>query len=328
MPSSPNQKMKLLYLMKILVEQTDEDHPLTMQELLSALAEYDIQAERKSIYSDLALLGRYGLDIERIKEKTCGYYVASRGFELPELKLLVDAVQSSHFITYKKSSELIKKLSALTSSHQAKQLRRQVFVADRPKSINESIYYNIDAIHTAINGKRKITFQYFDYDLDKGRSYRRKGELYTHTPLALCWDDDKYYLICYSAKYDDFVHYRVDRMNHVSVCGEPADKLDPKRFNVPRHIRQVFGMYSGAVVTANLRFDNSLVNTVLDRFGADVRLHGNGDSFDVQVEVSESPVFLGWIAQFGGKAEILAPDSLRETMGHLAKELSGKYIQE
>ena len=327
MPSSPNQKMKLLYLMRVLLERTDEDHALTIQEILSALSGYGIKAERKSIYTDLELLRQYGLDIEMVQTKTFGYYVASRQFELPELKLLVDAVQSSRFITRKKSEELIKKLSSLTSVHQAKQLRRQVFVADRPKAINESVYYTIDAIHAAINDGRKIQFKYFDYNFSKTRVYRRDGERYTHTPLALCWNDDKYYLICYSSKHDGFTHYRVDRMSEVSVSEEKADRIDNKRFNVSEHIKQVFGMYGGEVVEATLCFDSSLINTVLDRFGGDIGLYKTGECFEIHVEVAESPVFLSWIMQFGDKAEIIAPDSLRKAMGRFIKELSTIYIR-
>lgn len=325
MPSSPNQKMKLIYLMKILLERTDENNVLTIQELLVALAEYDIKAERKSIYTDMEMLRGYGLDIEMRQTKTFGYYVASRQFELPELKLLVDAVQSSRFITHKKSDELIKKLASLTSNAQAKQLRRQVFVADRPKAINESVYYNIDAIHIAINEGYKISFKYFDYDLSKKRAYRKDGELYSHTPLALCWNDDKYYLICHSAKYDNFTHYRVDRMSDVAVCEEKADKIDRNRFNISEHIKQVFGMFGGEVVNATLRFDNSLINTVLDRFGTGIVLKKHGDTFDISVDVSESPVFLSWMVQFGTKAEIIAPDSLRAAMRKLIDDLRVKY---
>jgi len=325
MPTSPNQRIKLLYLKRILQERTDDDHTLTIRELLDALAEYGIVAERKSIYSDLESLRQYGLDVEMRKSKTFGYYIASRKFELPELKLLVDAVQSSRFITRKKSNELINKLSSLTSTYQATQLRRQVITADRPKAINESVYYNIDAIHSAINTEKKISFKYFDYSLNKARSYRRAGELYSHTPLALCWNDDKYYLICYSAKYDSFVHYRVDRMSNVSVCAEQADKVDNNRFNVSEHIKHVFSMYSGKVVSARLRFHSSLINTVLDRFGTDVSLDINGDSFEISVKVSESSAFLSWVAQFGKKAEILLPTNLRENMRSLISELNTIY---
>lgn len=311
--------------MKILLEQTDEDQVLTIQELLGFLSEYGVIAERKSIYSDMELLRNYGVDVEMRKSKTVGYYIASRQFELPELKLLVDAVQSSRFITYKKSNELIEKLSSLTSVHQAKQLRRHVFTADRPKAINESVYYNIDAIHTAINAGKKISFNYFDYNLSKTRTYRKSGELYTQTPLALCWNDDKYYLICYSAKYDNFVHYRVDRMSNVSVLKENAEKIDKKRFDVSKHVKHLFGMYSGKITRAKLRFDNSLINAVLDRFGINVKLHRSPAFFEIYAEVSESPVFLSWIAQFGSKAEIITPTSLREAMSELICDLNTKY---
>lgn len=325
MPSSSNQKMKLLYLMKIFLERTDEGHPLTTAQLIDALAEYGITAERKSIYTDIALLRKFGLGIESRKTTTVGYYIDSRTFELPELKLLVDAVQSSRFITARKSNDLIKKLSLLTNSYQAKELKRQVVMSERPKPLNEEIYYSIDAIHTAINGRFKIDFQYFDYTPDKKRTYRKNGEVYCHTPMALCWSDDKYYLICYSSKYDDFAQYRVDRMSHVRVSGEAADKVDKKRFNVAEYTKQMFGMYAGELVRAKLRFDNSLVNTVLDKFGAGLPLQACGDCFEVTVDVSASPVFLSWMFQFGDKAEIVAPDSLRASMTALIGENAEKY---
>ena len=169
MPTSRNQKMKILYLMKILLEQTDEEHALTIQELISALSEYSIITERKSVYSDIKLLRRYGLDIEMRKAKTVGYYVASRDFEVAELKLLIDAVHSSRSITQKKSDQLIYKLASLASTNQSQQLRRQVFPACRPKSSNESVYYSIDAIFTAIANEKAISFNYFDYDHKKSR---------------------------------------------------------------------------------------------------------------------------------------------------------------
>lgn len=325
MSSSPNQKMKLLYLMKILLERTDETHMLTIADMIAALAEYDIRAERKSLYSDMELLRGFGLNVEMHKAKTVGYYIGARQFELAELKLLVDAVQSSRFITAKKSNELIKKLATLSSIHQAKELKRQVFIADRPKPINESIYYNVDAIHAAINEHRKIRFKYFDYDVKKKRVYRKSGELYCYTPMALCWNDDKYYLICYTEKYDDFTHYRVDRMSDVSVCEETGDKINRKEFNVSEHTKRVFGMYSGELVTATLRFDHSLVNAVLDRFGTDIPLHKKGDAIEISAEVSNSPVFLSWVFQFGDKAEIVAPDSLRNSMAALIVENAQTY---
>lgn len=325
MPSSSNQKNKLLYLMKILLERTDENNMLTMAEIIAALAKYDIKAERKSLYSDMELLRDFGLDIEMHKSKTVAYYVASRQFELPELKLLVDAVQSSRFITIKKSNVLIKKLSTLASAHQAKELKRQVIISDRPKPMNESIYYNVDAIQTAINRRKKIRFKYFDYDMNKKRVYRKGGELYCYTPIALYWNDDNYYLICYTKKYDNFTHYRVDRMSDVMVCEETSDKIDRKKFNVSEHIKRVFGMYSGEIVTATLRFDHSLINAVLDRFGTGVHLYNRGDTIEIRTQVSNSPVFLSWIFQFGNKAEIVAPNSLRKSMSTLIAETAQRY---
>ncbi|WP_085834050.1 helix-turn-helix transcriptional regulator [Clostridium merdae] len=325
MPSSSNQKMKLLYLMRIFLERTDADHSMSIQELIAALAEYKISAERKSIYSDIELLREFGLDIEMKRSKTVGYYVDAREFELPELKLLVDAVQSSRFITAKKSNELIRKLAALTSKPQASQLCRQVYATSRPKTMNESIYYNIDAIHTAIQSGYKICFQYFDYNAYKERVYRKEGENYCQSPIALCWEDNKYYLICYSSKYENFANYRVDRMSNVTVCEETAQK--PQDFDVTEYTKQMFGMHSGELVTATLRFEQSLTNSVMDRFGPDVPFCKKGDYIEICVEVLSSPVFFSWMFQFGDKAEIVAPKSLIASMKELLQQQAAKYQQ-
>ncbi|RFZ77820.1 WYL domain-containing protein [Lacrimispora amygdalina] len=329
MASSSNQKLKLLYLMKILFERTDVQVPMTIAEIVESLAGYDIKAERKSLYSDMELLRQFGVDIEMQRGKTVGYYIAERQFELPELKLLVDAVQSCRFITKRKSEELIKKLSSLTSSQQAKQLRRQVFVADRAKTINETVYYSIDQIHHAIGEGKKIAFQYFDYDVKKKRVFRRRGELYLTTPVSLCWNNDNYYLIAYSAKYDDFTHYRVDRMSGVEVLDEDGDSFDMDKFNIAEHAKRAFGMYDGELVRARLAFDKSLVNVVLDHFGKDVLMLPSTDGwFEISVHVSISPVFLAWVFQFGDCAEIKEPDSLIVAMRELAEKSIRRYSAE
>ena len=315
MPTSANQRAKLLYLMKILQENTDEDHPMTIEQIIASLSAYGIQAERKSLYSDFEHLRNYGLDIESKRTKTTAYYIASRRFELPELKLLVDAVLSCRFITKKKSDELITKLSSLTSSEQAKHLRREIYIADRTKSINETIYYSIDRIHQAINENKKITFKYFDYDVRKNRIYRKKGEYYVTTPVTLCWREDKYYLIAYSAKYDSLVHYRIDRMSNVDALNEPADKLSKRKFNISEHVKSVFGMYRGDTTRATLAFDNSLVNVVLDHFGPDAPIRpGNDGWFEVTADVSVSPVFLSWMFALSDRAKIISPQSLIDEM--------------
>ncbi|MDR1439322.1 MAG: WYL domain-containing protein [Clostridiales bacterium] len=326
MPTSPNQRMKLLYLMKIMLEKTDGQNPLTAAELIAELAAYDVGAERKSVYSDLELLRQFGIDIETQRGKTTGYYVASRRFELPELKLLVDATQSCRFITERRSEELIGKLASLTSAAQAGQLRRQVFVADRAKSANEAVYYSIDQIHYAINENRKITFKYFDYGINKRRVYRKGGELYAATPVALCWNNDCYYLIAHSAMHGGLAHYRVDRMGEVNVSEEKGGEFDRKRFNAAEHAKRVFGMYSGELVRATLAFDGSLANVVLDHFGKGARLHGIGDGwFEMGADVSVSPVFLAWMFQFGERAEIKAPASLIAAMRELLRANAEKY---
>ena len=325
MASSQNQKMKLLYLMKILLEETDENHPITVAGIITMLSEYNIKAERKSLYSDIEVLREFGIDIEMVKSKSVGYYVADRKFEIPELKLLVDAVCSSRFITAKKSNELIKKISTLASRHQAKTLKRQILTAEQPKPLNENIYYSIDTIHEAINGQYKIIFKYFDYNADKRRVFRKSGDWYVQTPIALCWNEDKYYLICFSDKYQDFTHYRVDRMNSVTISDKRSDKIAKSDFNLTEYTRTLFGMYSGELIHARLRFDNTLANAVLDKFGSDIYFYKLENCFEINVEVSNSPAFLSWIFQYGNRAEIVEPESLRESMKNLLEQNSKKY---
>jgi predicted DNA-binding transcriptional regulator YafY len=330
MPRSSNQKLKPLYLARILHERTDENNPATAQELVAALKAYGIESERKAIYGDIEALQQYGMDIEHRRGKDGGYYVASRDFELAELKLLVDAVQSSHFITSAKSEELIGKLSKLTSIPQANELKRQVYVAGRAKTLNKAVYYSIDAVHTAINESRKISFRYYDYTVSKRRTYRKNGEPYIRTPVALCWSDDKYYLIAYlpGRDHDPFAQFRVDRMEDVTVLDEPADDFNCEGFNVAEHAKRLFGMYSGETVNATLSFDKSLVGVVLDHFGSDTRLTVmDRNRFYITVEVSESPVFLGWMFQFGKKAEIVSPDGLRDAMQKLIVESNLIYLR-
>ena len=326
MPRTTNQRLKLLYLMKILLEETDIDHPMTITELIMKLRTYNIQAERKSLYTDIDLLRQFEIDIEIKRGKTVGYYVASRNFDLPELKLLVDAVQSCRIISKKKSDLLIKKLSGLTSHAQAKQLERKVFIADC-KTINEQVYYNIDKIHQAINTHYQITFKYFDYDNQKQLVYRRHGALYKTPPVTLCWSQDRYYLIAYSEKHQNFTHYRVDRINYVEILEEFGALFDRNVLDVSAHIKRVFGMYGGEIVRARLAFNNRLINSVLDHFGQDtLTFPTDGDWFEISVAVSQSPVFFSWIFQFGDDAIIKAPDTLILAMRTLLEQGLKKYL--
>lgn len=319
------QKLKLLYLMKILLEKTDEEHHMTVPEMIHELEAMGISAERKSIYSDLEYLQLYGLDIGSQRGKTHGYYVASRDFELPELKLLVDAVQASKFITKKKSLELISKIEKLTSHAYATKLHRQVYVLDRVKMLNEQIYYHVDKIHDAIAADRQITFRYFDLSVDKQKVYRKEGKEYKETPVALTWDDENYYMIAYKAKYDSFTHYRVDRMDSISVTEEER-VMPEKAFDLSKYSRSVFSMYGGEETDVSLWFDNSLVGVVFDRFGTDIPIRKVDDThFTCNVKVAVSPHFLTWMMSFGNRAKILSPESVVEELKKLIKNIKQVY---
>ncbi|MDK2798935.1 MAG: hypothetical protein PWQ70_554 [Clostridiales bacterium] len=327
MSSYSNIKLKLLYLMKILLEKTDEKHPMTVKEIIEELGNYDISAERKSIYSDIEILTSFGLDIICEKGRANKYFVGSRDFELPELKLLVDAVQSSKFITHKKSEELIKKIEKLTSIHEAQELHRQVVVADRVKTMNESIYYNVDEIHKAIQNNKQIKFKYFDYNLDKQIEYRRNGEGYYASPYALTWADDNYYMIAYHERYNDISNFRVDRMAAIEMVEEERIMCeDTEDFNVADYSKKFFRMFSGEMETVKLQFDNSLINVVIDRFGKDIVINRQDDDhFTITVDVVATNTFLGWLFMFGDKVKILSPEHLINDMKNIAKRVVDLY---
>lgn len=333
MPKSKNQKLKLLYLMKILLSKTDEEHLLTVPELISALNGYDIAAERKSIYADLEDLRRFGLDIVCRRTKTTGYFVAGRTFELPELKLLADAVVSSKFITEKKSSQLIRKIESLASDYEATQLQRQVFVRGRAKTINEKIYYNVDKIHQAIAQNKAVTFRYFEYVVDWEspsywkKHYRRDGQKYLASPYALSWDDDNYYMLAYYEKYNNVSHFRVDKMEEIEILGEPRHELpDNRKFNLTEYSKKVFNMFGGDEEHITLRFDNSLIGVVLDRFGKEIAIRpADENSFIIQFDAFISPTLLSWIFEFGDKVKILEPESLIGKLRQKADESLSQY---
>ena len=327
MAKSSNQKLKILYIMKMLLEKTDEENTMTINDMIAELERYGITAERKSIYDDIEALRHYGIDIATRKTKTTDYFVASRVFELPELKLLVDAVQCSKFVTYKKSNELIKKIESLASSRQAALLHRQVYVTNRVKAINENIYYNVDRLHVAIAENKQVSFKYFDYDIKKEKRYRKNGELYFVSPYALSWDDENYYLITFSEKYNDFTHYRVDRMTNIEIVDQPRVMLpDNEHFNIADYSKKVFNMFGGEEETVKLKFDNSLVNAVIDRFGKDVMLDKvDENSFSVRINVAISSTFFAWLTQSGNKVKVLSPESVIEKYQNSIQEILEQY---
>lgn len=328
MPKSPNQKLKLLYLMKIMLERTDETHSITMPEIIEALSSYGIHAERKSIYSDIESLRMYGIDIIGTQEdRTYYYHVGSRQFELAELKLLVDSVQSAKFITEKKSNELIKKIEGFASKYEATQLHRQVFVAGRVKTMNESIYYNVDRIHTAIAENSRITFQYFQWNVDKKMELRHDGALYEVSPWALSWDDENYYLIAYDSKKKIIKHFRVDKMLSIQSNGKRREGKDVfQKFDTAAYARKIFGMYGGEEEWVKLECKNDMAGVIVDRFGKDVSMiRKDTEHFVVNVEVAASRQFLAWVMGLGDGVKITEPEALVEKMRQEIKRLQTQY---
>lgn len=327
MAKSPNQKLKLLYLMRILLERSDENHPITMAEMIQSLAAYDISAERKSIYDDLEALRLFGLDIVQTKSKTTGYYIGSRDFELPELKLLVDSVQSSKFITHKKTLSLIKKIESLASVYDGQLLQRQVYVRNRVKSMNESVYYNVDEISDAITHDRRIRFRYFEYTVTKERRFRKDGAFYEVSPFALMWDDENYYMLGWDAEADMMKHYRVDKMTEISCTEETREGSEAfQSVDMSAYSKKVFGMFTGQEESVTLRFTNHLVGAVLDRLGQDVFIVPDGDShFTVRTNVVVSPQFFAWILGFGAEAQIIGPDGVLAQMKQHLSSVSALY---
>ena len=323
-----HQKLKMLYLMKIFYEETDDSNFLTLKEIIRKLEEYGVMADRKTLYVDFNELRSFGVDIimEKIGRNSY-YHIGSRNFELPELKLLVDAVQSAKGLTDKKSGELIKKLEGMVSKYEAKQLNRQVFIAGRVKTMNESVYYNIDAIHDAISTDRQIKFKYFKWDLQKKMKLRKEGDWFQVSPWVLIWDNEYYYLIAYDAENNKIKHYRVDKMLKISIVDEKREgKEQYKKFDMTRYTKSLFGMYGGEETKVTLEADNTMVSVIIDRFGKDIIINSvDQDHFRTTVNVSVSSQFLGWIMALGEKIKIVGPDEVVEQMKSEINRLMNQY---
>lgn len=300
------QKRKLLLLERILLQDTDEDHPMGMEAIVDELEHYGLTAERKSIYSDMEELRQCGVDVQYRRGKNGGWFIGEREFQLAELKFLVDAVQASRFLTTKKSSDLIARLERLTSKHQARQLQRQVYVSARIKSMNESIYYNVDKLHAAIAANRSISFRYFVYNERKERVFRREGKRYHASPCGLVWDNENYYLVAWSILDREFRHYRVDKMAEITITSLPRE---PEHLaDMTSYVQKHFGMFTGRNGTVKLECEAELAGVVLDRFGQNTILVPleNG-RFTTTLDVVISPQFWGWVFGLGDGVRVLEP---------------------
>ena len=329
MSKGSNQKLKLSYLCKIMQEETDDDHWLTLQQIIDKLRNYDITAERKSLYDDFFCMNEY-LGIEVIKE-TVGretyYHVGGRQFELAEVKLLIDSIQSSKFISKNKSNELIKKMKGFVSRHEADKLMRQVYVNDRVKSMNESTYYAVDAIHTAIAENKQISFKYCSWNIDKELVPRKDGALYQVSPWALAWEDENYYLVAYDAEAGKVKHYRVDKMLKMNIVDKKRlGEEHFKNFDMGTYALENFSMFGGDIKRVHIEFLNEKVGIFIDRFGKDIKIRKvTDDRSMIAVDVAVSSQFFGWIFSLGKDVKVTGPDVVVEKMREEAKAFLKNY---
>lgn len=329
MSKGVNQKLKLSYLTKIMLTKTDDEHGLTMPQILHELGQYGITAERKSIYADFEdMTDKLGIEIIKEQEgRETYYHVGAREFELAEIKLLIDAIQSSKFITQTKSRELITKIKGLVSEHQAKQLQRQVYINDRVKTMNESVYYNVDDIHTAINQNKKIRFQYYKWNIRKELVPRHNGAWYVVSPWALTWNDENYYMVAYDDREQKIKHFRVDKMMKLSVTEEAREGKDIfGNFDMAAYSKMSFGMYGGKKTKVHIRFPNYMCGVFIDRFGKEISLRRiDAEYSELRVDVAVSYQFFGWIFSLGKDVKVTGPKAVVEQMKHAAEEFHANY---
>lgn len=314
MSKGSNQKLKLSILCKIMQEKTDDEHSLTLAQIIKELEKYDITAERKSLYDDFKCM-EDNLGIEVIKEQVgreTFYHVGSRAFELAEVKLLIDSIQSSKFISKSKSDELIKKLNTFVSEYQAKQLKRQVYVNDRIKTMNESIYYSVDSIHTALMNNKQIEFLYCSWTIDKKLEPRKEGQKYKVSPWALTWADENYYLVAYDSEAGKVKHYRVDKMMKLSLSEDKREGEEHfKNFDITSYALENFSMFGGEIRRVHIEFPSEKVGIFIDRFGKDITIREAGqDRSRISVDVAVSLQFFGWIFSLGSDVKVTGPDDV------------------
>ena len=321
-----NHKMALLIMLKELLQKTDEDHTLNAAELIRILEKYGYNADRRTIYSNVEILSDFGIDVQK-KADAPGYFIASREFELPELKLLVDAVQASKFITEKKSEELIGKLMKLTNEQKASELNRSVYIRNRMKSGNEKVYYNVDDLHNAMNLDRQIAFQYGEWNTAKRLVAKRGGKIYRVSPWSLTWNDENYYLIAYDEIDSRIKHFRVDKMIRIELKEERRSGREQFRdFDLAAFAKKTFGMYGGADADVTLRCEKQLAGVLIDRFGKDIMIVPDGKNhIRTHMPVSVSPQFFGWVTGLGNGIEIVSPEHVRQEYREFLQDVLKVY---
>lgn len=330
MSKSSDQKLKLLYILEYIFKYTDEEHKCETSDIINYLNVNGISSERKSIYSDMEELKKFGYDINTVRNKSNHYWIGERRFELPELKLLVDAVQSCRFITENKSAQLIKKLEGLTSVSNRKQLQRQVETVNRIKSMNESVYINIDAISRAISENKKISFKYYEWKTGSGGTEhlpRKNGKEYIISPWSLLWANENYYVISYFPEHENKSHFRVDKMKAIEILDEARDgEAEFKNFSTAGYYRKTFEMFSGKSVFVDLRLKNELIGVIMDRFGEKTIIRKCGkDYFETTVEVILSQKFFSWVYGMGEGIKILSPSDVISRFIEYTKKITAIY---
>lgn len=306
-------KIKLLRLMEILRAETDEQNPMLASDVRARLADKGVIVDRRVLTRDIDILNEFGYEImSTMVGHEKAYYVIDRSFSVPELKILIDAVQAATFITDKKTPELVEKIAALGGAHRAEILQENIVCFNTRKHSNECIYYNVDCLENAIQNNKKVIFLYYDLDEHGEKVYRRDGHHYVVEPIALVFNDDNYYLTCYSSKHDGTANYRVDRMSAVeSIEEEISEKAIELRGEVGCYTEQVFKMYGGELENVTLELDDKLIGVIYDKFGEETKIVRTGETtLAASVKVQVSPTFFGWLFQFGKQMKILSPDSV------------------
>ena len=321
-------RIKLMKIWEILRQETDEDNPMPTSVLMKKLDEMGIHCDRRTIYADIKLLNDCGYEVLCNKSQKNEYYVVDRSFDLPELRILLDAVQAASFITERKTKEFVDKIADLAGSRRSEVIKQNIVAFNTTKNTNEAIYYSVNEIALAINAKKKVEFTYFDYDANHKKVYRKDGKVYTVNPFATIFSDDNYYLVCYDDKYLSVTHYRIDRMDKVKMLDEDVKPLpsDHALHDLKKHKKSVFGMYNGETEKVKFVIEKNLIDVVYDKFGKDLKLMSFGDDkYTFTAEVKVSPIFFGWCCAFGERLKVVAPDSVIERIKEHVKTITNMY---